>query len=80
MITGRLYDEGTVLRVALAHERATKWHTMHPALDDNLRKMKAAAPAEQVGQVGQEGRRGWVGQVGQVGDDGQDGTDDAFDW
>ena len=27
MITGRLYDEATVLRVGLAHERATKWHT-----------------------------------------------------
>ena len=33
MITGRLYDEATVLRVALAYERATKWHTMHPDLD-----------------------------------------------
>ena len=32
MITGRLYDEATVLRVALAYERATKWHTMHPSL------------------------------------------------
>jgi Asp-tRNA(Asn)/Glu-tRNA(Gln) amidotransferase A subunit family amidase len=40
MITGRLYDEATVLRVALAYERATKWHTMHPALDENIRKMK----------------------------------------
>jgi len=64
MITGRLYDESTVLRVALAYERGTKWHTMHPALDDNLRKMKTAAPA---------------GQVGQVGEDGQDGLD-GFDW
>ena len=27
MVTGRLYDEATVLRVALAYERATKWHT-----------------------------------------------------
>ena len=33
MITGRLYDEATVLRVALAYERATNWHTMHPDLD-----------------------------------------------
>ena len=33
MITGRLYDEATVLRVALAYERATKWHTMNPNLD-----------------------------------------------
>lgn len=32
MVTGRLYDEATVLRVALAYERATKWHTMHPTL------------------------------------------------
>ena len=32
MITGGLYDEATVLRVALAYERATKWHTMHPKL------------------------------------------------
>jgi len=30
MITGRLYDEATLLRVALAYERATKWRTMHP--------------------------------------------------
>src|SRR5205823_328740 len=40
MITGRLYDEATVLRVALAYERATKWHAMNPALDENLKKMK----------------------------------------
>jgi len=33
MITGRLYDEATVLAVALAFERATKWHTMHPTLE-----------------------------------------------
>ena len=32
MITGRLYDEATVLRVALAYEQATPWHTMHPTL------------------------------------------------
>lgn len=30
MITGRLYDEATLLRVALAFERATKWSGMHP--------------------------------------------------
>lgn len=30
MFTGGLYDEGAPLRVALAYERATKWHTMHP--------------------------------------------------
>jgi len=32
MITGRLYDEATVCRVALAYEQATRWHEMHPAL------------------------------------------------
>ncbi|MBA3296539.1 MAG: amidase [Acidobacteria bacterium] len=32
MITGRLYDEATTLRVALAYERATTWHTMHPTM------------------------------------------------
>lgn len=33
MFTGRLYDEGTPLRVALAYEQATKWRTMHPKLE-----------------------------------------------
>jgi Asp-tRNA(Asn)/Glu-tRNA(Gln) amidotransferase A subunit family amidase len=33
MFTGKLYDEVTPLRVALAYEKATKWHTMHPKLD-----------------------------------------------
>jgi len=32
MITGRLYDEATVLRVGLAYERATKWHLRTPTL------------------------------------------------
>lgn len=32
MVTGRLYDEATMLRVALAYERATTWHTMHPKI------------------------------------------------
>jgi aspartyl-tRNA(Asn)/glutamyl-tRNA(Gln) amidotransferase subunit A len=32
MITGRLYDEATLMRVALAHEHATTWHTRTPAL------------------------------------------------
>ena len=44
MITGRLYDEASVLRVALAYERATKWHEMNPALDENLKKMKTEDP------------------------------------
>ena len=30
MVTGRLYDEATTLRVALAHERATAWHEVKP--------------------------------------------------
>ena len=33
MFTGGLYDEGAPLRVALAYERATEWHKMHPKLD-----------------------------------------------
>ena len=32
MITGRLYDEATVLRVGLAYERATQWHLRNPTL------------------------------------------------
>ena len=32
MFTGGVYDEVSPLRVALAFERATKWHTMHPTL------------------------------------------------
>ena len=27
---GKIYDEGAPLRVALAYEQATEWHTMHP--------------------------------------------------
>lgn len=33
MFTGGLYDEASLLRVALAYEQATKWHTMHPKVD-----------------------------------------------
>ncbi|MBW8868579.1 MAG: hypothetical protein JF610_14860 [Acidobacteria bacterium] len=55
MITGRLYDEATVLRVALAYERATRWHTMNPPLEENLRRMKTeAAPVGQVGRAAAE--------------------------
>ena len=32
MVTGRLYDEATVCRVALAYEQATEWHKKHPTL------------------------------------------------
>ena len=32
MVTGRLYDEATMLRVALAHERATAWNAKNPTL------------------------------------------------
>lgn len=32
MVTGRLYDEATVCRVALAYEQATDWHRKHPTL------------------------------------------------
>jgi len=33
MFTGGVYDEAAALRVALAFERATQWHSMHPKLD-----------------------------------------------
>ena len=33
MFTGGLYDEASPLRIALAFEQATKWHTMHPKVD-----------------------------------------------
>ena len=33
MFTGGVYDEVSPLRVALAFERATKWHTMHPQME-----------------------------------------------
>ena len=33
MFTGGVYDEVSPLRVALAYERATNWHTMHPKLE-----------------------------------------------
>lgn len=29
---GKLYDEGTPLRLALAYEQATNWHTQHPPM------------------------------------------------
>jgi Asp-tRNA(Asn)/Glu-tRNA(Gln) amidotransferase A subunit family amidase len=32
MLTGRLYDEGTLLRAALAFERGTDWHTKNPTM------------------------------------------------
>ncbi len=33
MFTGRLYDEGAPMRVAMAYQQATKWHTMRPKMD-----------------------------------------------
>ena len=32
MITGRLYEEATLCRVALAFEQATPWKDKHPTL------------------------------------------------
>ena len=39
MVTGRLYDEATMLRVALAHERGTNWNARRAGADgiDGLR-------------------------------------------
>jgi Asp-tRNA(Asn)/Glu-tRNA(Gln) amidotransferase A subunit family amidase len=33
LFTGRLYEEGTPLRVAHAFQQATEWHTMHPKME-----------------------------------------------
>jgi Asp-tRNA(Asn)/Glu-tRNA(Gln) amidotransferase A subunit family amidase len=33
MFTGGVYDEVSPMRVALAFERATQWHTMHPKME-----------------------------------------------
>ena len=33
MFTGRLYEEGTPLRVAHAFEQSTEWHNMHPKME-----------------------------------------------
>ena len=33
LFAGGLYDEASPLRVALAYENATNWHTMHPKMD-----------------------------------------------
>jgi Asp-tRNA(Asn)/Glu-tRNA(Gln) amidotransferase A subunit family amidase len=33
LFTGRLYEEGTPLRVALAYQQATEWHLKHPKMD-----------------------------------------------
>jgi Asp-tRNA(Asn)/Glu-tRNA(Gln) amidotransferase A subunit family amidase len=32
VFTGKLYEEGVPMRVAMTFEQATKWHTMHPTL------------------------------------------------
>jgi Asp-tRNA(Asn)/Glu-tRNA(Gln) amidotransferase A subunit family amidase len=32
MLTGRLYDEATLMRTALAFERGTEWHTRNPKM------------------------------------------------
>ncbi|HEY7789017.1 MAG TPA: amidase [Vicinamibacterales bacterium] len=37
MITGRLYEEAALLRVGLAYEQATTWHTMNPDLEKTLK-------------------------------------------
>jgi Asp-tRNA(Asn)/Glu-tRNA(Gln) amidotransferase A subunit family amidase len=44
MVTGRLYDEATVCRVALAYEQATEWHKRHPLSDKVTRKHRIAEP------------------------------------
>jgi Asp-tRNA(Asn)/Glu-tRNA(Gln) amidotransferase A subunit family amidase len=33
LLTGRLFEEGTPLRLALAYQQATDWHLKHPKMD-----------------------------------------------
>ena len=33
MLTGRLYEEATLLQAGRAYEQVTAWHTRHPPLD-----------------------------------------------
>jgi Asp-tRNA(Asn)/Glu-tRNA(Gln) amidotransferase A subunit family amidase len=35
MITGRLYEEATICRVALAYESATTWNDRHPVVKES---------------------------------------------
>ena len=49
------------VRVALAYERPTNWHTMNPTLDENLKKLKTDA----AGQVGRAGHVGLEGPAGE---------------
>ena len=58
MITGRLYEEGTLLRVALAHEQATTWHTKTPIADLRVAGSRLGASGSQsVEQPGCEAAR-----------------------
>lgn len=36
MVTGRLYDEGTICRIAYAYEQATEWKDRHPPLPSSV--------------------------------------------
>jgi Asp-tRNA(Asn)/Glu-tRNA(Gln) amidotransferase A subunit family amidase len=31
-VLGKIYDEGSPLRIALAYEQATEWHKKHPTV------------------------------------------------
>jgi hypothetical protein len=33
VFTGKLYEEGAPMRVAMAFEKATQWHSIHPKLE-----------------------------------------------
>ena len=43
MVTGRLYDEATILRVALAYERGTEWHKKNPVLLGSSFQLRASS-------------------------------------
>jgi len=44
---GRIYDEGSPLRVALAFEQATDWHKQHPPMDFLAGAMPTSAGAQE---------------------------------
>jgi aspartyl-tRNA(Asn)/glutamyl-tRNA(Gln) amidotransferase subunit A len=45
MLSGRPFDEATVLRIGHAYQGATDWHTRRPNLDQGMSGATAAAPA-----------------------------------
>ena len=63
-LTGRAWDEATLLRIADAYERATPWSRMHPDLNCESEPEPAAAARHTSGLCAQRSSsRGFVGFV-----------------